>query len=248
MASTASDDGRSAAPVRTSATPAGPESAHDIRISRAGGVAALVKAVTYVIGFGVMAAYLDPRGFGEAQGDPDASLAFLLDNQVAMYLWYLVLYVVGGVALVVLTLALHERLRYSPAAALSRTAAAFGLLWSGLLLASGSVALVGQRAVADLAATDAGTAVSTWSAVGVVQDALGGGVEIVGAVWVLLVGVAGIRSGVLGRGLSVLGIALGVTGAWTLLPMAADGAASLFGLGFVVWFGWIAGVLLRRRA
>ena len=60
-------------------------------------------------------------------------------------------------------------------------------------------------------------------------------------------GIAGIRSGLPGRGLSVLGIALGVCGASTLLAPAADSAASLFGLGFVVWFVWTATTLLRRR-
>ena len=68
------------------------------------GIAALVKAATYIVGFGVMGAYLAPRGLLDAQGDPGASLSFLLDNQAAMYSWYLVLCLVGGIALVSLVL------------------------------------------------------------------------------------------------------------------------------------------------
>ena len=59
------------------------------------------------------------------------------------------------------------------------------------------VALVGQRVAVELAATDHAEAVSTWSAVSVVQDALGGGIEMVGALWVLLVSAAAIRSSAL---------------------------------------------------
>lgn len=214
-------------------------------LQRAGGVAALVTAGTYLVGFGVVGAYLAPRGFLEAQARPADSLAFLLDHQASLYAWYLVLYLVGGAALVSLVLALHDRLR-TAAGALSQTAGVFGLVWAGLLLASGLVALVGQRAVIDLAATDPATAVSTWASVGVVHDALGGGLEIVGAAWVFLVSLAGLRTGGLGRGLSALGIAVAVAGAWTLLPPVADGAAAVFGLGFIVWFV-LAGVTLLRR-
>ena len=40
-------------------------------MAAAGGLAALVKAVTYIAGFGLMGAYLVPEGFGD--GDPSAA-------------------------------------------------------------------------------------------------------------------------------------------------------------------------------
>jgi hypothetical protein len=211
-------------------------------LQRAGGIASLVKAATYLVGFGVLGAYLAPAGFLEAQGDPARSLAFLLDHQTALYTWYLVLYVIGGAALVSLVIGVHDRLRRA-AHGLSQTAAAVGLLWAGLLLASGLIALVGQRAVIELAAADPVPAVSTWASVSVVQDALGGGIEVVGAAWVLLVSIAGSRSGALSRSLGALGIAVGVAGAWTLVPQVADHAHVVFGLGFIAWFVW-AGISL----
>lgn len=218
-----------------------------VSASRTAGVAALTKAATYVVGFAVMGAYLAPRGFIDATSDPAGSLAFLLENQAAMYVWYLVLYLVGGFALIVLVVTLHDRLRAAPATTRLMTAAV-GLVWAGLLLASGLMALVGQTAVAGLAGTDEPLAISTWSAVSVIQDALGGGIEIVGAVWVVLLSVVGRRAGSIGRGLAALGIAIGVAGAGTLLPASADTAGSLFGLGFVVWFVWVGLVALRDRA
>ena len=211
----------------------------------AGGWAALVEAFTYVVGFGVAAAYLAPEGFIDAQDDPAESLAFLLEHQTVMYAWYLVLYLVAGAALVVLVLGVHDRLE-ARTPSLSRTTTAFGLIWAGLLLASGMVALVGQRVAVELAATDRAEAVSTWSAVRVVQDALGGGIEVVGALWVLLVSAAALRSSALPRGLVVLGVIVGVAGTMTLVPQLAE-AAALFGLGFIAWYIWVGLLLLRER-
>jgi hypothetical protein len=214
-------------------------------LQRAGGIAGFVTAATYVVGLGLIGVYLAPQGYLDVQGSPEDSLAFLLDHQVMLYTWDLVLYLVGGIALVSLVLGVHSRLR-TGAAALSQTASVVGHLWAGLLLASGLIALVGQRAVVELAATDSAMAASTWSSVSVVQSALGGGIEIVGAVWVMLVSVAGIRSRVLGYGLGALGIGIGVAGAWTIVPLAAEYAGALFGLGLIVWFVWMGVTLLRR--
>lgn len=214
-------------------------------LQRAGGIAGFVTAATYVVGLGLIGVYLAPRGFLDVQGSPKESLAFLLDHQVTLYSWDLILYLVGGIALVSLVLGVHSRLR-TGAAALSQTASVVGHLWAGLLLASGLIALVGQRAVVELAATDSVMAASTWSSVSVVQSALGGGIEIVGAIWVMLVSVAGIRSRVLGYGLGALGIGIAVAGAWTIVPAAAEYAAPVFGLGLIVWFVWMGVTLLRR--
>ena len=74
---------------------------------------------------------------------------------------------------------------------------------------------------------------------------LGGGIEIVGAAWVLLVSLAGIRVYFLGHGLGGLGIGIAVAGTWTLVPPAVTYAAPMFGLGLIVWFVWIGVTLLR---
>lgn len=212
---------------------------------RAGGVASHVVAGTYVLGFGAMAAYLAPAGFVDAVTDPEASLTFLLTHQSAMSLWYLVLYLVGGAAMALVALGVADRVRtLSPR--LARVSAAFGLLWSGLLLASGCIALVGQHAVATMQPDHADLALTTWTSVSVIQDALGGGIEVVGALWVAVVGAAIVRSRTLSAALGGLALGLAAVGVATLIPAAADAATSLFGLGLLVWFTWV-GVSLSRR-
>jgi hypothetical protein len=232
----------SGAPAPTSPVPT-PDTVSVRSLERAGGTAALVTAATYVTGFAVMGAYLAPRGFVDAQGDPAASLRVLTENAGVMYGWNLVLYLVGGLALMGLTLALRDRLGAAPH--LARAAAILGSVWAGLLLASGMVALVGQTTVLDLAATDHAMAVATWSSVSVVQDAMGGGVELVGGAWALLVGVAGWRTRALSRGLSAVAVGIGVLGTATLVPQVAAAAAAAFGIALIGWFVWVGVALLR---
>jgi len=126
---------------------------------RAAGVAAQAVAGTYVIGFLAMAIYLVPRGFTSPVEDPSASLGFLIDHQTDLAAWYFVLYRLGGVAMAVVALGVAERLRAAPA--LARVSAALGLIWSGLLMASGSLALIGQHAVVELQAQDPDLALNT---------------------------------------------------------------------------------------
>ena len=103
-------------------------------LQKMGGVAALIEAATYVVGLVLFAAVLAPYTIEDP--DPGESVAFLADNQAIMYIWNLIIYVVNGVFLVVLALALHERLKVgSPA--IVQTATAFGLIWAGLVVASG---------------------------------------------------------------------------------------------------------------
>ena len=89
-------------------------------LQKMGGVAALILAATFVVGLGLFFTLLAPTGYGTGDVDPGQFVAFLVDNQAIMYIWNLIIYVVFGFFLVVLALALYERLKPgSPAMALA---------------------------------------------------------------------------------------------------------------------------------
>lgn len=210
---------------------------------RAAGIAAQVVACTYVVGFLAMAAYLVPGGFAMSVEDPSGSLGFLLDHQAELAAWYLVLYLLGGAAMALVSLGIGERL--APAPALARVSAAFGLIWSGLLIASGSIALVGQHAAVTLHERDPDLALSTWVSISVVQDSLGGGIEVAGALWAAVVGFAALRTRALSAPLGGLALGLATVGMVTVIPIASETASSIFGLALILWFTWL-GLTLRR--
>jgi hypothetical protein len=169
-------------------------------------------------------------------------VSFLVDHQGALYAWYLIILIVFGIALVPLTLALHRRVR--DAGGLAQAATAFGLVWSGLVLAAGMISNIGLGVVADLAETDAGQAEAVWSSLDAVTNGLGGGNELAGGMWVLLVGLAAMRTAALPRGLNVLGIVSAAAGLVTVVPGLED-VGMVFGLGLIVWFIWLGVVLVR---
>ncbi len=209
-------------------------------LQKLGGIAALIEAALYVTGFALFLTILDPSGYvGHVQ-----QVAFLADNQVASYIAYLLIYVVFGVVLVVLVLALHARFK-NDSPAIMQTATAFGLIWAGLVIASGMIANIGNSTVVALFSENQDQAVSLWLAIITVQEALGGGNEIGGGLWVLLLSWAALRAGKLPKVLNYLGVLVGLAGILTVVP-AFDVLMDVFGLGQIVWFAWLGIVMLRE--
>jgi hypothetical protein len=91
-----------------------------------------------------------------------------------------------GVFLVVLALALYAQLK-AGSPAMAQTATVFGLIWAGLLIASGMVYKMGLGAVAELYGQDPAQAASVLLVINAVHEGLGGANEIPGGLWTLLV-------------------------------------------------------------
>lgn len=209
-------------------------------LQKLGGAAALYEAGAYVLGLVFYTLIVDYAGAAE----PLQKVALLVNNQVSVYITTLLLYVVFGAFLVVLTLALYERLK-SGSPAIAQTAAAFGLIWAGLLIASGMVANIGLSTVVDLYARDPAQAASVWLAIDSVQSGLGGEQEIVGGLWVLLASWAALRTERLPKALNYLGIVIGVAGLLTIVPALYTVVLAVFALGQIVWFIWLGIIMVR---
>lgn len=212
-------------------------------LQKMGGVAALIEAATFVMGFAVFLTVLTPAGYFDVGVDPVQKVAILADNQVIVSISYLTAFVVFGIFLVVLALALYERLK-AGAPAILQISTVFGLIWAGLVIASGMVANIGIGTAVDLYGNDPAQAGTVWLAVETVQLGLGGGNEIVGGLWVLLVSWAALRAGALSTILNYLGVLIGVAGLLTVVP-ALELLGVVFGLGLIVWFVWLGIVMLR---
>jgi hypothetical protein len=208
---------------------------------KAGGLAALYLAAAYLLAMPFLLLLVDYH----SAVDPVAKVASLVNNHSAMQVMYLITYVVFGIALSILALALYERLK--PAApALMQTATALGLIWAVLLVASGLVFNAGMGAVVTLYPANPAQAVSMWQAIEPVSDGLScvDG-EILGGLWVLLVSIAGLRVGGFSRAFGWFGVVVGAIGLASMVPPLAD-AAILFGLVQIVWFVWLVFSMLRQ--
>ena len=161
---------------------------------------------------------------------------------------YLITYVVFGVVLGVLALALHGRL-CSSASGLMQVATAVGLMWAVLLVASGMVFNAGMAAVVDVYPANAEQAQAMWQAIEPVAQGLGSGSggEFLGGLWVLLVSIVSLRSRSLPRSLGWLGLVVGLAGLLSIVPPLSV-TAYLFGLLSILWFAWLGIAMLRSAA
>jgi len=184
---------------------------------KAGGMAALIEAATYLIGMVIAFTVLAPSW----ELDPAQYVAFLVDNQTFLHLWHLLIYLVNGVFLIVLVLALHQRLK-SGAPAVMQVATAVGLIWAGLVIASGMQTINDLGVISDLYAQDPAQATTVWLSLSAVESGLGGAIELPGGLWVLLVSWAALQSGALPRALNYLGFLVGAAGVATALPLLGE--------------------------
>ena len=212
-------------------------------LHKSGGFAALYLAVAYLIGMVIFLAVLDYPSIT----DPAQKVALLVDMQTVTFLTNLIMYVFFGVVLVVLSLALYDRLK-SGAPALMQAAAALGVVWAGSLIASGMVANAGIAPVVALYATDPAQAALTWQTIETVAGGLGNfNGEILGGLFTLLVSLAALRAGALPRVLNILGLFVGMVGILSLVPALTELLTGVFGLGQIVWFVWLGIALLRGK-
>ncbi len=210
--------------------------------SRSGAIGGLVAAATFIYGIALLVTSL--TDYVEADTTVAESVSFLVANQTTLFTWYLVIFLVFGVAIIPLARSLHRRLAdVSPQ--LADIGAVFAYIWAGLMFATGMISNIGITAVADLAETDPGAAEALWLSIDAVTEGLGGGNELVGGIWILLVSIAAWGTGRLPTGLNVLGIVSAVSALITLVPGLSD-VGIIFGLGSIAWFAWTGVVLLRR--
>ena len=209
-------------------------------LQRIGGIAALTEAAIYVAGIAYFLVVLDYANVTA----PRQQVELFVANQTSLYAMYLLIYVVFGVVLVALVLSLHARLK-SDAPMLMGATTAFGLIWAGLVIASGMVANIATGVVVDLYGTDPTQAATVWLAVSPVIDGLGGGNEIVGGIWTLLVSVVALRARALHRALNYVGLVVGTAGILSAIPALGEVGGGIFGLTQIVWFIGLGILLLR---
>ena len=124
-------------------------------LQKFGGFAALYMAVAYLIGMVLFLVVLDYPSIT----DPAQKVALLVEKQMVIFSTNLLMYVFFGVFLIVLSLALYDRLK-SGAPAIMQVATAIGIIWAGSLIASGMVSNAGIDPVVALYAQDPAQAAS----------------------------------------------------------------------------------------
>jgi hypothetical protein len=210
-------------------------------LQKMGGIAALYEAAAYIVGMVGFLLVVDVSGVV----DPVQKVALMADNLAFLYVMHLLVYVVWGVFMIVLSLALFERLK-SDSPAIVQTATVFGVMWACVIIVGGMIHNSGLENVVDLYGTDPAQAATVWLAIDSVFEGLGGSNEVLGGVWILLISWAALRVGEFPKALNYLGVVIGVAGIVSVVPALAEIFIYIFALGQIVWFIWLGIVILRE--
>lgn len=196
-------------------------------------IAASICALSFIVGMVFYLLFFSDSFSPSLHHNLEQQMHFLEHNVALIYVWYLIIYVLFGLSLLVLSQALF----YQQAALDSSFAAiayALALIWSGLVIAVGFFASVGIHQLLELAPHDPLNAKTLWLVVQIVIQALGGGNELIGGLWLMMVAAMGMKYQLYNRTLNLLALISGIAGCATLIP-DSETLQVMFGLGSIVW-------------
>ena len=207
---------------------------------KAGGCAAIGMALCYIsmaiIFFGLLAV---PAGL-----DSLGRLQFYLQQEYLLVaIGWGIGYLLFAVLLAILLQALRQAMPHHPSG-IAALAERFGNVWLALMLASGMLALISMDMTLRLLDTSTEQALALYNTGNLLTNALGGGIELVGGLWVLLLSIAGLQQQHFTKALHLLGLIVGSLGILTVLhtvPYLKDA----FGISQLIWFIWLGITLLR---
>lgn len=207
-------------------------------ISRFSGIASIALALIYLVGF----VYFGGFWTYPANGSIDEKISYLNNNQLSYTLVYLTIYVVFGVVLAVLVAGVHDVLDAAKNKVML-VSSMFGVIWVGMVIAAGMIGTMGLDIVLNVALNDPVNAINIWQVVALITQSIGGGNELVGGLWVLLLSIAALRNHSFTKPLNYLGCLVGLTGISTVYP--ADVLTMVFGLSQIVWFVWLGVAMFK---
>ena len=206
-----------------------------------GGITAWIHSAAYMIGIGMYFAVLSPI----IDASPDQYLSQLTQYQNILYIWILIAYWVSAFCLVIVALALYERLKDGMSAVM-QVATALALIWASLIIGSGNLMLHGFIQIPQIYAGNPAQAETVLLALGIVENGIVSGNELIGGLWILFLSWSALQTGKFSKSLNYLGLLIGAAGIISIVPHLAE-SATIFALGMIVWFAWTGTILLRKN-
>ena len=210
-------------------------------LRKAGAVSALIMAFIYLLGFAIFFIALEPG----RELNLNESIQFLKENQLVVMPTMFVLYVLAGINLIILVQSLSGEVK-NDAPWQSQTVLIIGSIWCAMLIVAGFVYLTGMQAVFSLYPENAEQALTLSLVVNTVYEGLGGGNELIGGLWTVLISCLLLKLTPGYKSLHFFGIVVGIAGIVSIVPILTD-AVMLFGLGQIFWFIGLGVRFLKKK-
>lgn len=211
-----------------------------MKIEKVASYISIVLAIIYIIGFIGLLSLSSSVPTQNLSGQE--RLSFLFDHKLTLQLWYLLIYVLFGILLIPLSSILKT---FYSRTILPTMIAIFGYIWASFVLASGFIFIIGIQKVSTLS-LPLESQLSIWTTLEIIQDAFGGGIELLGGIWVFCIGANGFREGKFNSFFNGFSVILGVIGTLTILPIFYD-LGAVFGMLQILWFISLGIILYKEQ-
>lgn len=119
-----------------------------------------------------------------------------------------------------------------------------GFIWAAFVIASGFIFRIGIEKISQIQ-LDSDDQYIILTSIQIVQDAFGGGVELLGGIWVLCIGLMALRVKLFNRFFNFYSLLVGAIGIMTVLPLFHS-LGGAFGILQIGWFIWLGSLMWRN--
>jgi hypothetical protein len=208
-------------------------------LQKIGGIAAISEAVIYIFAFIFFGVYWHyPNNESTL-----IQLSYLAETQLIYSTVNMMMYVFFGIMLSLITVALYERLK-SKSPVIMQVATIFGVIWVTLVIASGMISTVGLKTIIAMSSSDPERALTVWATISAIVQGIGGGNEVIGGLWVLLLSIAAVKSNEPYKTFNYFGLLVGTAGILTIYP--AEELTAIFGISQIIWFFGLGFIMLKN--
>lgn len=160
-------------------------------------------------------------------------LTIISNNPVLVHITTLHIYILFSFGIILLATYVYFKLKeHQPILGLLSLIA--GVIWATILIASGFISMGITTLL--MSGTAASELVSTWQAIDIVSNALGGGNELMGGVFTGLVSLAMYKARSSAIATSILGALVFIGGILSALPYLTDIGIGVFVISQILWF------------
>ena len=236
------------------------------------GVASIYASVSFIIGFGLYTTVLSDIVNTDLSNEE--RFQSLKDNDKVYYLSNMILYILFGIAQLILTVGLaayhHHESVVTSSSSLSIMLSFvkyMGIIWCVLVISAGMIGNIGVKTsleLSDADDNDLDVGINLWIIIRTLHSSLGGSNEIIGGIWVLLTSWYQYKyqrqAAVAASDVNVsccattfdkiilcLGILAGIAGIVSTIPVLSDAGAG-FGVCMILWYLFTGIQLIRSSA
>ncbi len=159
-------------------------------------------------------------------------IIFFSNNYISMFIVMNLVYVVFGIMIAFLSFILYDLCKKN---LVNKVGLAFGLFWSFAVILAGTLFNIGMKRVLEINLINPELAIQVWTIIEIIFSSVGGGTEILGGIWILIISILAIKNNLFNKYINIMGIIIGISGILSHFP-SLEFFQMVFGLLQITWF------------